>query len=472
MPMPSQADAVMCRATPDETRAASVASRSHGCSRLARVVLLAPPRTRRRSARTPSALPSRVRRRCVSRSPRRVRPTSLPTQFADDDRERHRASRSSGRSTLTRPLPDTVRATYILGDVAATSPTAIPLRTCATPPETSSTADRSTSTAAYTGSQALTGGDFAVTRETLDPLHAGPGGEEPHAAAYSTGKSAPASTTTSKDDKRQNAAGNPLPDAAAGGAGIARRRQRQRQRLEQARASRAPGGRPQPQRRAHRRLRRPAPTATSLRTSTFERSPGNWLDGPPGSAWPATSAARPRSYSVYAQDAWRVRGVVEDRARHCAPSSGERTTAQTTFSPTLPALTYPVAARELPVAEGGALSYQAACRMSCSRPRSAGRSACRPSSELYGATSTANAQFINDPNLQPEKSWTAELTAEKDVRRRLGAPRPTSPRTCTTRSTRRPTFDPAANRNVTPGAERRPHRDAGRRGRRAAATTC
>jgi iron complex outermembrane receptor protein len=36
-------------------------------------------------------------------------------------------------------------------------------------------------------------------------------------------------------------------------------------------------------------------------------------------------------------------------------------------------------------------------------------------SELYGATSTVNSQFINDPNLMPEKSWTAELSAEKEL---------------------------------------------------------
>jgi iron complex outermembrane receptor protein len=34
--------------------------------------------------------------------------------------------------------------------------------------------------------------------------------------------------------------------------------------------------------------------------------------------------------------------------------------------------------------------------------------------ELYGATSTTNSQYINDPNLRPEKSWTGELSAEKD----------------------------------------------------------
>ena len=36
-------------------------------------------------------------------------------------------------------------------------------------------------------------------------------------------------------------------------------------------------------------------------------------------------------------------------------------------------------------------------------------------SELYGATSTTNSQYINDPNLRPEKSWTQELSYEKNL---------------------------------------------------------
>ncbi|MBC7414098.1 MAG: TonB-dependent receptor [Herminiimonas sp.] len=36
-------------------------------------------------------------------------------------------------------------------------------------------------------------------------------------------------------------------------------------------------------------------------------------------------------------------------------------------------------------------------------------------SELNGATATTNSRYINDPNLKPEKSWTTELTAEKDL---------------------------------------------------------
>ncbi len=35
--------------------------------------------------------------------------------------------------------------------------------------------------------------------------------------------------------------------------------------------------------------------------------------------------------------------------------------------------------------------------------------------ELYGATSTTNSRYINDPSLRPERSWTGELSAEKDL---------------------------------------------------------
>lgn len=35
--------------------------------------------------------------------------------------------------------------------------------------------------------------------------------------------------------------------------------------------------------------------------------------------------------------------------------------------------------------------------------------------ELYGATTGGALSFINDPFLKPEKSWTSELSAEKDL---------------------------------------------------------
>jgi iron complex outermembrane recepter protein len=67
--------------------------------------------------------------------------------------------------------------------------------------------------------------------------------------------------------------------------------------------------------------------------------------------------------------------------------------------------------------------------------------------ELYGATSTANSQYINDPNLKPEKSWTTELTAEKDFGNA------TARLTFFTEDTHdslysQTTFDPVANKNI------------------------
>jgi iron complex outermembrane receptor protein len=35
--------------------------------------------------------------------------------------------------------------------------------------------------------------------------------------------------------------------------------------------------------------------------------------------------------------------------------------------------------------------------------------------ELYGSTTTASSQFVNDPTLRPERSWTTELSAEQMV---------------------------------------------------------
>lgn len=47
---------------------------------------------------------------------------------------------------------------------------------------------------------------------------------------------------------------------------------------------------------------------------------------------------------------------------------------------------------------------------------SSGRAVRMPTvSELYGATSSTNSQYINDPHLRPEKSWTHELSAETEI---------------------------------------------------------
>jgi iron complex outermembrane receptor protein len=67
--------------------------------------------------------------------------------------------------------------------------------------------------------------------------------------------------------------------------------------------------------------------------------------------------------------------------------------------------------------------------------------------ELYGATSTVNSQYINDPNLQPEKSWTGELSAEQELGSGLLRLTLFGERTRDSLYSQT-TFDPVANRNI------------------------
>jgi iron complex outermembrane receptor protein len=79
---------------------------------------------------------------------------------------------------------------------------------------------------------------------------------------------------------------------------------------------------------------------------------------------------------------------------------------------------------------------------------SAGRAVRFPTvSELYGATSTTNSLYINDPDLEPERSWTGELSAERSF------DRATARVTLFGETTRDALYsqtilDPVANRNV------------------------
>ena len=146
----------------------------------------------------------------------------------------------------------------------------------------------------------------------------------------------------------------------------------------------------------------------SYLTSTIA---GNWLADDAG-ALASDVSGKTRLVSLYGQDAWsfapRWKTVLGLRAEQWTASQGE-----TTFSPALPPLTYP-SRHESYLSPKAALSYQALPDIVLKA--SAGRAVRMPTvSELYGATSTTNSQFINDPNLRPERSWTTELTAEKDL---------------------------------------------------------
>ena len=90
----------------------------------------------------------------------------------------------------------------------------------------------------------------------------------------------------------------------------------------------------------------------------------------------------------------------------------------TTFGPGNPANAGYASRSETYVSPKVAVSYQWASDTVFKA--STGRAVRFPTvGELYGATSIVNARFVNDPNLKPEKSWTTELTAEKDLRNSL-----------------------------------------------------
>lgn len=240
-----------------------------------------------------------------------------------------------------------------------------------------------------------------------------------------------------EDDRRQNAAGNPLPGALSGGAGLL--------------ADGSGSGwnnfalkgtwRPQGIRGAHIVDFGLQQDSYSLNYATSTIA-GDWLADPPGTLANKVSG-RTQLRSAYLQDAWafatKWKTVLGLRAEHWRANDGE-----TVFSATN-AIRYPSRSDNF-LSPKAALSFQVL--ESVVLKASAGRAVRMPTvSELYGATSTTNSQFVNDPNLRPERSWTGELTIEKD----LGAGRLRL--TYFTEDTHdalysQTTFDPVANINI------------------------
>ncbi|WP_411884291.1 TonB-dependent receptor [Polaromonas sp. YR568] len=170
----------------------------------------------------------------------------------------------------------------------------------------------------------------------------------------------------------------------------------------------------------------------------------NWLNSGPGSA-ASDVGGKTRLRSVYAQDAWafapRWKTVLGARLENWTASSGF-----TSFGAGNPANTGYAARSDNAISPKAALSYQWSADTTLKA--SAGRAVRFPTvGELYGATATVNSQYINDPNLRPEKSWTTELTAEKDLGNALLR------LTFFTENVRdslysQTTFDPVANANI------------------------
>lgn len=148
----------------------------------------------------------------------------------------------------------------------------------------------------------------------------------------------------------------------------------------------------------------------TFRTVTSNIS-GNWLTDAPG-ALVNDVGGNATTRALYAQDSWtlapRWKTVLGLRVENWTTSDGF-----TTFGVGNTANMRYAGRDETFVSPKAALSYQAMPDLVLKA--SLGRAVRFPTvTELYGATSTTNAQYINDPKLKPEKSWTSELSAEKD----------------------------------------------------------
>ena len=257
---------------------------------------------------------------------------------------------------------------------------------------------------AYTGTQALNGGDFALTREAL--VHYMHGlSIKSHTKGQWDWEVAASLYDYHRDEKRQNDAGNVQPGAWTVGTGTV-----------------ADGAGTGWNTLALKGTWRPPQAAgahvvdfgfqqESDKLSYFTSNiAGNYLVDDPGSL-AGNVRGRTRLQGLYAQDVWglseRWKAVLGGRAERWEAFDG-RTDFSTTNSQTY------ASRRENHFSPKAALSWQ--WTPETVLKASLGRAVRMPTvSELYGATSTSNSQFINDPNLKPEKSWTAELSVEKDL---------------------------------------------------------
>jgi len=298
----------------------------------------------------------------------------------------------------------TLRASYVLGlwQNESQGNSVSYLRNAAGQPVTSGAININGQS--FTGSQALSGSDFPVTREKL--LHAMHGFSLKQSTRGEFDWEIAASLYDYvRDDKRQNASSNTQPNALTGGAGTL--------------ADGSGTGwhnvalkgtwRPDPARNVHVVDVGYQFDAYQLRYKTTNLT-GNYLQDNGGSL-ASNVSGRTSMHSLYAQDTWkfapRWKTVLGLRAEQWEASDG-----RTDFSASS-ALDHPTR-RDVWYSPKGALSWQ--WLDDTVLKASVGRAVRMPTvGELYGATSSANSQFINDPNLRPERSRTTELSAEKDM---------------------------------------------------------
>jgi len=289
---------------------------------------------------------------------------------------------------------------------------------------------------AFTGTQALTGGDFPLTQ--ANSLHAIHGLTlRSNTQGLWDWEAAASLYTYNTDTLRQNAASNTLPGAAGGGSGTI--------------ANGAGSGwntlalrgtwRPEGIRGEHIVDVGVQQYAYQLRYLTSQTS-GSWIDGSAG-----TTVSNVQGDTVlralWAQDTWAFapawKTVLGARLENWQASNGS-----TSFS-AISSLNYPTRNEQF-VSPKAAISNQ--ITEDTLIKGSVGRAVRFPTpAELYGATSTTNSLYLNDPNLAPEKAWTSELTLEKligtgTVRLTWFAEQVTDALYLQT------VYDPAANKNI------------------------
>ncbi len=291
----------------------------------------------------------------------------------------------------------------------------------------------------FSGNAALSANDYPLTNESILHLMHGLSVKTNTKGVFDW-EVAASLYDFDKDVLRRNAPNNPLPAAAAGGPGRLVNQDGTGWNTLAAKGTWRPDG-----------LKGPhivdfgvSQDSYKLRILTSNIA-GNWLADPAGATL-TDVRGKTQLQSLWAQDAWAFapqwKAVLGARAERWTASDGA-----TLFSATN-ALAFPER-KESAISPKAALSYQWARDVVLKA--SAGRAVRFPTvNELYGATAipgNLNATFVNDPNLRPEKSWTTEWSAEKDLGNSLLR------FTFFTENVRdslytQTTFDPVANQNV------------------------
>ncbi len=258
---------------------------------------------------------------------------------------------------------------------------------------------------AFTGANALSGADYVLTNESL--THAMQGLTfKSHTQGVFDWEASASQYTYGADTNRRNGTNNFMPSAQNGGAGT----------IADA------GGtgwntltlkgtwRPDGMQGAHIADFGVQQERYMFRTLTSNISE-NWISDAPG-ALLNDVGGNTTTRAVYAQDSWAFaplwKTVLGARIENWTANDGF-----TRFGVANSANARYAGRDESYVSPKAALSYQWSSDIVVKG--SLGRAVRFPTvTELYGATSTTNSQYINDPNLRPEKSWTTELSVEKD----------------------------------------------------------